>query len=46
MPCAYAFPLPHVEAALPPLGVRTGELLSRAAALHLPMQEQNRRHSS
>lgn len=25
MPPAHAFPLPHVEAALPPLGVRTGE---------------------
>lgn len=35
MPCAYAFPLPHVEAALPPLGVRREELLARTADLPL-----------
>lgn len=37
MPPAHAFPLPHVEAALPPLVVRTGELLALTADL-LPRQ--------
>ena len=36
MPCAHSFPLPPSS-----LVVRTGELLSRAAALHLPMGERS-----